>query len=87
MKKQDGIPLGYINQQSAYLYIKQAYLYAKSEETEKALDYFSRFSATNYSKKKDMQRYVLVYQLAMKQYGQVLDYYEKKSRSIKQQIR
>ena len=48
------------------------------EETEKALDYFSRFSATNYSKKKDMQRYVLVYQLAMKQYGQVLDYYEKK---------
>lgn len=78
MKKQDGIPLGYIDQQSAYLYIKQAYLYAKSEETEKALDYFSRFSATNYSKKKDMQRYVLVYQLAMKQYGQVLDYYEKK---------
>lgn len=40
MKKQDGIPLGYIDQQSAYLYIKQAYLYAKSEETEKALDYF-----------------------------------------------
>lgn len=78
MKKQEGIPLGYIDQQLAYLYIKQAYLYAKSGDTKKALGYFSRFSATRYSKREDVQIYVLTYQLAMKQYRQVVDYYQKR---------
>lgn len=77
MKKQKGIPQGYIDQQLSYLYIKQAYLYAQLGILQKASTHFEKFSATRYSKHKAAHIDITAYRLAMKQYKQIIDYYQK----------
>lgn len=79
MKKQKGIPQGYIDQQLSYLYIKQAYLYAQLGILQKASTHFEKFSATRYSKHKAAHIDITAYRLAMKQYKQIIDYYQKQT--------
>ena len=77
MKKQKGVPQGYIDQQLGSLHIKLAYLYAQVGDAQRALEHYSRFSTTRYSQGPEAQINVMVYQLGMKQYRQIVDRYRK----------
>ncbi|WP_297676673.1 AraC family transcriptional regulator [uncultured Bacteroides sp.] len=77
MKKQKGVPQGYIDQQLGALHIKQAYLYAQTGDTRRAVEQFAQFSETRYSQSPEAQINVMAYQLSMKQYSQLADRYRK----------
>lgn len=75
MESYKNIPIGYLDQQRGYLYIKQAALLATLGDSKQSAQAYQRFKATQFAATKEGQDFEAQYYLRTKNYDKVIDYY------------
>ena len=76
MESYKNIPIGYLDQQRGYLYIKQAALLATLGDSKQSAQAYQRFKATQFAATKEGQDFEAQYYLRIKHYDKVIDYYQ-----------
>ena len=76
MENYNNIPIGYLDQQRGYLYIKQAALLATLGDSKQSAKAYQRFKATRFAATKEGQDFETQYNLRLKRYDKVIDYYQ-----------